>query len=72
MRWLLQRRSPGGVSGALSVMIFHRVRPVADLLCPNEVDAARFDRMCNWLARWFVVLHAGRLRKQICDRDPFL
>ena len=37
-------------------MIFHRVRPVADLLCPNEVDAARFDRMCNWLARWFVVL----------------
>lgn len=56
MRWWLQRRSPAGPGAALSVMIFHRVRPVSDPLCPEEVDAVRFDRLCAWLASWFQVL----------------
>lgn len=56
MRALLRRYAPAGPDGRLSVLIFHRIRPVHDALCPFEVDAARFDRLCAWLAAWFQVL----------------
>lgn len=37
-------------------MIFHRVLAAPDPLCPGEVDAQRFDRICHWVRRWFNVL----------------
>lgn len=37
-------------------MIFHRVLAAPDPLCPGEVDAHRFDRICHWVRHWFNVL----------------
>ena len=51
-RWM----SPAGASARLSVLIFHRVLPEADAIFPNEMYAARFDAVCDWLASWFNVL----------------
>lgn len=48
--------SPAGPRARLSVLIFHRVLPQPDPLAPGTVDAAQFDRICSWLARWFNVL----------------
>ena len=48
--------SPGGQGARLQVLIFHRVLLSADPLFPQEVDAARFDRICGWLRAWFNVL----------------
>ncbi len=48
--------SPAGPRARLSILIFHRVLPEVDPLAPDEVDAARFDQICGWLARWFAVL----------------
>lgn len=48
--------SPAGPGARLSVLIFHRVLAAPDPLFPDEQDAARFDRVCAWLARWFNVL----------------
>jgi peptidoglycan/xylan/chitin deacetylase (PgdA/CDA1 family) len=48
--------SPAGPRARLSILIFHRVLPGPDALSPGEVDAARFDQLCGWLARWFNVL----------------
>jgi len=65
-RHLLELRSPAGAGARLSILIFHRVLPQPDPLFPGEVDAARFDRICGWVARWFNVLPldaaVGRLR----------
>lgn len=52
LRWL----SPAGARGRLSVLIFHRVLPARDPLFPDEIDAARFERLCAWLAQHFNVL----------------
>ena len=51
-RWI----SPAGPSARLSVLIFHRVLPKPDEIFPDEMDAARFDGVCGWLASWFNVL----------------
>ncbi len=51
-RWM----SPVGPSARLSVLIFHRVLPEPDAIFPDEMYAARFDRVCGWLASWFNVL----------------
>ncbi len=56
MRSLLSLLSPGGSAGRLSVLIFHRVLAQPDPLFPDEVDVARFDDVCAWLADWFTVL----------------
>jgi peptidoglycan/xylan/chitin deacetylase (PgdA/CDA1 family) len=53
---LLQLLSPGGAGARLSVLIFHRVPVEPDPLFPGEIDAAQFDRICAWLARWFHVM----------------
>jgi peptidoglycan/xylan/chitin deacetylase (PgdA/CDA1 family) len=65
-----------GQGARLSTLIFHRVLPEPDPLMPGEVDAARFDAICGWLARWFRVLpldealarlREGRLpRRSLC------
>jgi peptidoglycan/xylan/chitin deacetylase (PgdA/CDA1 family) len=48
--------SPRGARGALSVLIFHRVRPEPDELFPEEPDHARFDAQLSWLGSMFNVL----------------
>ena len=48
--------SPSGAQARLSVLIFHRVVCRPDPLFPDEIDAARFDAICKWLATWFNVL----------------
>ncbi len=53
---LFELRSPAGPQARLSILIFHRVLPDPDPLFPGEVDAARFQRLCGWVARWFNVL----------------
>ena len=55
-RPLFRLLSPAGERSRLSILIFHRVLPQPDPLFPGEVDAAAFDSMCGWLARWFKVL----------------
>ncbi|MBV8380703.1 MAG: polysaccharide deacetylase family protein [Paucibacter sp.] len=48
--------SPAGQGARLSVLIFHRVLPQADDIFPEEVDARRFDEICQWLRQWMNVL----------------
>lgn len=48
--------SPAGTSGRLSVLIFHRVLSRPDQLCHGEVDACRFDAICQWIKAWSNVL----------------
>lgn len=56
IRPLLAWLSPAGVHGRLSTLIFHRVLAAPDPVFEGEVDAARFDAICAWLAQWFRVL----------------
>lgn len=56
MKPLFSLLSPGGASARLSILIFHRVLPVADPLFPEEMHAERFSEICRWLANWFNVL----------------
>jgi peptidoglycan/xylan/chitin deacetylase (PgdA/CDA1 family) len=53
---LLGLVSPAGIKAPLSVLIFHRVLPSPDPIFPDEMHAARFDELCNWLSGWFNVL----------------
>jgi peptidoglycan/xylan/chitin deacetylase (PgdA/CDA1 family) len=57
--------SPEGPNARLSVLIFHRVLSAPDPLFPGEPDAARFDTVCGWLARWFNVLPLDRAVRQL-------
>lgn len=56
LRPALALLSPAGPRARLSTLIFHRVLPAADPIFPHELDAARFEAICRWLARWFNVL----------------
>ena len=38
------------------MLIFHRVLPQVDALFPEEVDARRFNQICEWVKQWFNVL----------------
>lgn len=53
---ILKWTSPAGEGGRLSVLIFHRVLAQPDPLFPDEVDATRFNLICEWLKEWFYVL----------------
>lgn len=53
---VLHGLSPAGPRARLTVMIFHRVLPRPDPLFPDEIDAARFDRICAWVRDWFNVV----------------
>ncbi len=49
-----------GLTGTrLSTLIFHRVLAAPDPLFPEEVDAARFEKMVRLVARGFTVLPLG-------------
>jgi peptidoglycan/xylan/chitin deacetylase (PgdA/CDA1 family) len=56
MKPVLTLHSPAGQRARLAVLVFHRVLPVPDPLCPDEMHAVRFDALCAWLARTFNVL----------------
>lgn len=67
MQLAFQPLSPAGPRARLQILIFHRVLAAPDPLFPGEMDAARFDRVCGWLRRWFNVLPldaALRLRRR--------
>jgi peptidoglycan/xylan/chitin deacetylase (PgdA/CDA1 family) len=51
-RWL----APAGAGGRLSIFIFHRVLAQPDPLRPSEPDVPRFDRIVEFLVRYFQVL----------------
>ena len=53
---LFRALSPGGGRARLSILILHRVLPVADPLFPGEPHAQWFDTMLGWLKAWFNVL----------------
>jgi peptidoglycan/xylan/chitin deacetylase (PgdA/CDA1 family) len=55
-RTLFSALSPAGSGARLSVLLFHRVLPAPDPMLPGLPDAARFDRICGWMSRWFNVL----------------
>ena len=67
IRSLLRHLSPAGPSARLSILIFHRVRPVADALFPDEVDAARFNQICGWLQTWCQVLPLDVAAQRLAD-----
>lgn len=56
LKGLFSLMSPAGPRARLSVLIFHRVLARPDPLSPDELDAARFEKVCAWLAHWFSVL----------------
>jgi hypothetical protein len=51
-RWL----APAGSGGRLSIFIFHRVLPTPDALRPGDPDVPRFERIVEFLVRYFRVL----------------
>ncbi|XXG30127.1 MAG: hypothetical protein WJ306_08710 [Ferrovum myxofaciens] len=64
--------SPGGSTGSLSILIYHRVLPKPDPLFPDEVDAQRFDAQLNLLKNVFHILPlpeaVERLKTMSCPR----
>jgi peptidoglycan/xylan/chitin deacetylase (PgdA/CDA1 family) len=52
--------APSGRGGRLSIFIFHRVLAQADPLRPSEPDVARFERIIDFLVRYFQVLPLSR------------
>lgn len=55
-RWL----APAGASGRLSIFIFHRVLAHPDPLRPSEPDVPRFERIVDFLVRYFQVMPLSR------------
>lgn len=56
LKHLLEHLSPAGEKGRLNVLIMHRVLPKPDPICPDEIDAAAFERLCGWLQQLFNVI----------------
>jgi peptidoglycan/xylan/chitin deacetylase (PgdA/CDA1 family) len=48
--------APGGASGKLTILIYHRVLATPDPLLPGEVDATRFSVQMELVARMFALL----------------
>jgi peptidoglycan/xylan/chitin deacetylase (PgdA/CDA1 family) len=57
---VLNRISPAGRRGRLSILIFHRVLSRPDNLLPDIPDVVAFDRMLTWLTSWFNVIPLDR------------
>jgi peptidoglycan/xylan/chitin deacetylase (PgdA/CDA1 family) len=60
--------APGGAGARLSILLFHRVHARPDPLFEGEPDAARFDAICRWLARWFRVLPLDEAVTRLAER----
>lgn len=56
LRFVLSALTPAGPRSRLSVLIFHRVRPMPDPLFPGEPDVARFCDQLRWVRKWFQVV----------------
>jgi peptidoglycan/xylan/chitin deacetylase (PgdA/CDA1 family) len=56
LTWLLNRLSPSGPLGRLTVVIFHRVLARRDDVFPEEMYSESFEQRIRWLKRWFNVL----------------
>lgn len=69
LRLALRLASPPGVRGALSIFIFHRVRPQPDPLFPEEPDVARFDTLLGWIGDWFTVLPLAEALERLGRRS---
>lgn len=67
LRRIIQRVSPAGAGGRLSVMVFHRVHARSDPLFPDEMDAARFEQVCVWVKSWFQVLPLGEAVRLLAE-----
>jgi peptidoglycan/xylan/chitin deacetylase (PgdA/CDA1 family) len=67
MKTLFSLLSPSGSRARLNVLIFHRVLPQPDPLFPDEVHAARFDELLDWLKSWFNVLPLDAAVRQLAD-----
>jgi len=67
MKPLFSLLSPAGARARLNVLIFHRVLPQPDPLFPDEVDAARFDRLLSWVKSWFNVLPLDEAARRLRD-----
>ena len=63
----LTLHSPAGARARLATLIFHRVMPAPDPLCPDEMHALRFDALCSWLARTFNVLPLDQAVRALCQ-----
>jgi peptidoglycan/xylan/chitin deacetylase (PgdA/CDA1 family) len=61
--------SPAGPRGRLSVLTFHRVLPAPDPIRSGEIDAARFDEICGWLASWARVLPLDEAVQRLAKRS---
>ena len=72
LKRLLDHLSPAGEGGRLSVLILHRVLPEPDPVCPDELDAAAFERLCGWLQQLFNVIGHGvtRVSDEIKAKKP--
>jgi len=69
LRLALRLASPPGARGALSIFIFHRVRPQPDPLFPEEPDVARFDTLLGWIGDWFKVLPLAEALERLGRRS---
>ena len=69
VRGVFSLLTPAGSRARLSILIFHRVLAQPDLLMAGGVDAARFDRICAWVADWFEVLPMGEAVERLKRGD---
>lgn len=71
LRLPLSLLSPAGALGRLNILIFHRVLSAPDALCPDAIDAVRFEAQLRWLRSWFEVLPlADAVQRLIEGRIP--
>ena len=63
--FISRRLAPGGHDGKLSIFIFHRVLPAADLLLPFEPSAEQFAWMVRFIARTYNVLPLGEAARRL-------
>jgi peptidoglycan/xylan/chitin deacetylase (PgdA/CDA1 family) len=67
LRLPLTLTSPAGPRGRLSILIFHRVLPEPDPLCPDAPDASQFEAQMRWVRSWFNVLPLARAVGMLYD-----
>ena len=67
LRHAFSLSSPSGPRGRLSVLIFHRVLPKPDPLCPDALDAVRFEAQMRWVRGWFNVLPLAQAVRHLYD-----
>jgi peptidoglycan/xylan/chitin deacetylase (PgdA/CDA1 family) len=56
-------------SPRLSILIFHRVHALPDMIFPDEPDAARFDHLMRFVARSFRVMTLGDAVSRLAQGD---